>query len=185
MSVRYFKRYRMEIDLDPQACRVPPLPAAYQLLAWDPALLEAHAQTKYLSFRDELDACVFPCLGDALGCYRLMGEITGRDCFLPEATWLAVYERGGSVEYCGTVQGLRDPAGYGAIQNLGVVPGHRDHGLGTILLRKALAGFFHGGLRRAYLEVTAENERAVQLYDRLGFRRVRTVYKAVELAPAG
>ena len=34
----------------------------------------------------------------------------------------------------------------------------------------------------AYLEVTARNERAEQLYRRLGFRRVKTLYKAV---PAG
>jgi ribosomal protein S18 acetylase RimI-like enzyme len=41
-------------------------------------------------------------------------------------------------------------------------------------------GFQEAGLRRAYLEVTAENNAAVQLYRSLGFRRAKTLYKAVD-----
>ena len=52
----------------------------------------------------------------------------------------------------------------GAIQNLGVVPAYRGMGLGRALVRQALDGFYQAGLRRAYLEVTAENSAAVQLY---------------------
>ena len=36
------------------------------------------------------------------------------------------------------------------------------------------------GLRRAYLEVTAENAGAVRLYRAVGFRRAKTLYKAVD-----
>ena len=52
----------------------------------------------------------------------------------------------------------------GAIQNLGVVPEYRGQGLGRALVRQALEGFYQAGLRRAYLEVTAENSAAVRLY---------------------
>jgi hypothetical protein len=38
------------------------------------------------------------------------------------------------------------------------------------------------GLARVYLEVTAQNDGAVRLYKRLGFRRTKTLFKAVELA---
>jgi ribosomal protein S18 acetylase RimI-like enzyme len=48
------------------------------------------------------------------------------------------------------------------------------------LVRRALAGFSRAGLTRAYLEVTAENSAAVQLYRNVGFRRVKTLYKAVD-----
>ena len=100
------------------------------------------------------------------------------------ATWLLEYRTDVTeeVEYCGTVQGIRDKNGFGAIQNLGITPPHRGHGLGTYMLFHALHGFHRAGLRRAYLEVTAQNTGAVRLYRRLGFRKVRTVYKAAEVA---
>ena len=46
--------------------------------------------------------------------------------------------------------------------------------------RQALEGFYQVGLRRAYLEVTAENSGAVRLYRSVGFRRAKTLYKAVD-----
>ena len=55
----------------------------------DPDLLADHAEAKYQSFRDEIDADVFNCLGELDGCQRLMEEISLKDGFLPEATWLA------------------------------------------------------------------------------------------------
>lgn len=184
MSLTYFKRYRMEIDLA-AAPALPPLPASYRLTPWHPKLVELHAEVKYQSFCFELDANVFPCLGDREGCRRLMRDIARRDNFLPAATWLlehgAAEEMG---EACGTVQGVVDRSGLGAIQNLGVTPGHRGLGLGTHLLLSALSGFREQGLRRAYLEVTAQNLGALRLYERLGFSRVKTVYKAVEVAYA-
>src|SRR5262249_30495020 len=100
--------------------------------------------------------------------------------FLPEATWLLACGDG----YFGTIQGIRAHSGLGAIQNVGVTWSHRRRGLGTALLLQALHGFRAAGLGRAFLEVTAENDAAVRLYWDLGFRRRKTVYKAVELAHA-
>src|SRR5207247_5583344 len=81
---------------------------------------------------------------------------------------------------CGTVQGLRDPSGQGSIQNLGVLPAYRGRGLGTALLLKALEGFRSYGLGRAFLEVTAQNTAALEVYRRLGFRCRKTLYKAAD-----
>src|SRR5207248_4638326 len=86
----------------------------------------------------------------------------------------------GPTGFCGTVQGLRERGGVGAIQNLGITPALRGHGLGTALLLQALHGFRRAGLTRALLEVTAQNEGAIRLYRRLGFRRCKTLYKAVD-----
>ncbi|HEX3869965.1 MAG TPA: GNAT family N-acetyltransferase [Pirellulales bacterium] len=187
MGLTYFKRYRMEIDL----ARIPvssALPVGYRLFAWDSRFIASHAEAKCQSFRTEIDANVFPCLGEYDGCLRLMTEISRKDGFLPGATWLLMHEgfepghSGQSTwEPCGTVQGIRDRSGLGAIQNLGVAPEHRGRGLGSVLLIHALEGFRQAGLRRAFLEVTAQNDGAVRLYRRLGFAKVRTVYKAVEL----
>ncbi len=51
-------------------------------------------------------------------------------------------------------------------------------------MARALAGFRMQGLRRVGLEVTVDNARAVRLYQRMGFRRTRTVYKVVDTATA-
>jgi hypothetical protein len=181
MEFTYFKRYRMEVDLQGRDLSTPPLPAGYQFQAWQPDLLEAFAEAKYRSFRNEMDANVFPCLGVLSGCRRLMAEISARPGFLPGATWLLSYCSPSSpAEPCGVVQGIRDSAGFGAIQNIGVAPEHRNRGLGTQLLYRALEGFSRAGIGRAYLEVTAHNEGAIRLYRRLGFVVVKTVYKPAE-----
>ena len=94
MGLTYFKRYRMEVSLANRELPQPVLPRGYSWSAWDESLLEAHAETKYLSFRSEIDANVFPCLGELAGCYRLMNEIRHKDGFLPEATWLLAHREG-------------------------------------------------------------------------------------------
>src|SRR5687767_11848030 len=152
MGVTYFKRYRMEYDLDGRLFAVAPLPPGYSLLPWPPTLLEAHVDVKYRSFRFEIDANVFTCFHDREGCSRLMHEIVRRDGFLPNATWLLTYQRPGSKqsEPAGTIQGVWDSSGLGAIQNVGVLPGHRGLGLGTHLVHRSLQGFQDAGLERAY-----------------------------------
>jgi ribosomal protein S18 acetylase RimI-like enzyme len=182
MELTYFKRYRMEIDLAGRDFTPAAASADYCFVPWRPALLEAFAEAKHQSFRGEIDSNVFTCLGDMDGCRRLMTEIARKPGFLPEATWLLTCQRSGRgrPENCGTVQGIRDHAGQGAIQNLGIAPEHRNCGLGTSLLFCALTGFRLAGLARVYLEVTAQNEGAIRLYHRLGFVTVKTVYKAVE-----
>jgi GNAT superfamily N-acetyltransferase len=182
MDLAYFKRYRMEIRLVGRTLTPPPVPASYRLVPWDESLLDAFSRAKYQSFRHEMDANVFPCLSEFDGCRRLMMEIVRKPGFLPEATWLAVYapNDGTRPDYCGTVQGVRDQHGLGAIQNLGMSPNHRRAGLGTCLLLHSLAGFRRAGVQRVYLEVTAQNQAAIRLYRRIGFSTIRTVYKAVE-----
>jgi ribosomal protein S18 acetylase RimI-like enzyme len=175
MTISYFKRFRMEIDLNTLP-PVPPLPPGYSVRPWDEALLEVHAECKFQCFVEEIDAIVFPSLSTRSGCSYLMQEITRKPGFRPEATWLLAWGDG----YCGTVQGVRDRSGLGAIQNLGVMHAHRGRGLGAALLLQALHGFVRAGLGRAFLEATAQNDAAIRLYRRLGFRCRKTIYKAVE-----
>ncbi len=186
MSLTYYKRFHMVIDLQ-HLPELEELDAGYELLPWSPSLLKAHAKAKYQSFRWELDANVFPCLGDWRGCTRLMTDITKKVGFVPESTWLAIYRPASrwrrSIEHCGTIQGIVDNQGCGAIQNIGVTPEHRGRRLGTALILRALSGFREVGLQQAYLEVTADNEPAIRLYQRLGFRHAKTLYKAVATAP--
>jgi GNAT superfamily N-acetyltransferase len=165
----------MEMDLH-GVCLRPVLPPGYRWIAWDESLLELHAQVKYLSFRTELDSCVFPCLGDAEGCLRLMREIRRKPGFLPAATWLIAAPEG----CVATIQGIVDRGPIGSIQNVGVLPSYRGLGLGRALVEKALVGFQLANLHRAFLEVTADNACAIRIYRSLGFRKAKTLYKAVD-----
>jgi ribosomal protein S18 acetylase RimI-like enzyme len=175
MKISYFKRFKMEIELA-SIPPVPTLPAGFSFVPWADTLLEAHAEVKSQCFHDEIDAAVFPNLANRDGCFHLMQCIRQKSGFVPEATWLIAGEAG----FCATVQGICERHRLGAIQNLGVIPSHRGHGLGRTLLLQSLHGFIRRGLGRGMLEVTAQNEGAIRLYRSVGFRCVKTVYKATE-----
>lgn len=176
-GLTYFKRFRMEADLVAPLPTVPALSAGLSWVAWHDDCLTLHAQAKQQSFIEEIDGVVFPNLSRYEGCLRLMRDITTRPGFCGAATWLVLCDGAP----CGTIQGVSDRCGAGVIQNLGVVPAQRGRGLGTALLLKAMHGFREAGLGRAALEVTAQNEAAVRLYRKLGFRCRRTLYKAVDV----
>ena len=194
MTVTYFKRFRMQCDLRQHAqaessnsksseTTARSLPNGYALEPWDNRLLKGHANAKYQSFKNELDSNVFPCLANEDDCLKLMNEISCRQGFIPEATWLVTKTDAsdGSVLNCGTVQGIRNQVEVGSIQNLGIAPEHRGSGLGSALLSASLAGFHSVGIKFVTLEVTSHNLGAIRLYERLGFQVVRTVYKSADL----
>jgi ribosomal protein S18 acetylase RimI-like enzyme len=175
-GMSYVKRFRMEADLAGPLPAAPALPVGFTWAEWRTDLLEQHARAKATSFNDEIDGIVFPNLSSYDGCLRLMRDICSRPGFCAAATWLILRDE----TPCGTIQGVGDGRGFGVVQNLGVAPAERGRGLGTALLLRALHGFRHAGLALAALEVTAQNESALRLYRRLGFRRRRTLYKTID-----
>lgn len=182
----HFKRYRMSYALDSRNSAwqlpVPHLPPGYRWLAWRNGLSDAHAEVKFQSFQHEVDANVFPCFSSRSSCQRLMRDISRREGFLPQATWLILPPDQEDEFGCGTIQGIATDLEAGNIQNLGVTPQHRGLGLGTALLAKALEGFAQVGLKTAVLEVTSDNFGAVRLYQRLGWEIVKVVYKTAEVS---
>jgi len=181
MTTQFFKRDHMEIDLHEMEIGRAVLPDGYRWRAWSEHLLLQHAQAKYESFRKEKDSSLFPCLGNLSGCVSLMQAIASHPSFVPRATWLIEFidpERNETIP-CGTVQGISSNSTSGAIQNIGIIPGHRREGLGRLLLLKALRGFRAAGLIRVSLDVTADNVAAVELYRSLGFRCISTSRRQV------
>ncbi len=184
MAVRYLKRYRMLLDTRQRALSRAVLPEEFSWVAWHPSLLTKHAAVKHDCFRQELDAHIFPALASREGCRKLLADITRHRGFLPGATWMIRIAAQEFTEetMCGMVQGIRSDTQHGAIQNLGVVTEFRGLGLGKALLLKSLAGFRQEGLTRIYLEVTAANEAAVDLYRSIGFEIVSTRYREFTVA---
>lgn len=60
----------------------------------------------------------------------------------------------------------------GELANVAVVPRHRGRGLGVFLLSRVLEIARERGIETVFLEVRVSNERAVALYERLGFTDV-------------
>lgn len=182
MRLDYVRRYRMEFDFALARLPRPLLPADYAWVPWQGQLVERHAAVKFASFHSEIDAQVFPSLGTAGSCRRLMREISEHESFLPAATWMICYRGDGLLACpadCATIQGLKKPHAVGSIQNVGVTPEHRGLGLGRALVLQSLHGFRRACMQRVFLEVTADNEPAVELYRSVGFRLCRTMYQEV------
>lgn len=175
----YFRRFRMEIDLYKARLEDIELPSGYRWCPWELTTVDRHAIVKYHSFRSEMDAKVFPCLGDYDGCHKLMTDISRQRNFLATGTWLITWDGMGNEDPvdCGTIQAIVPSKIMGAVQNVGITPKHRGMGLGRALVNKCLIGFREAGMKRVYLEVTADNEPAINLYRSIGFRLTRTLYK--------
>jgi GNAT superfamily N-acetyltransferase len=174
-----YKRLRMEVDLRRVEVISPVLPDGYRWVPWRSILCERHAQVKWRSFREDLDGQVFPCLSQIQGCRKLITDIQSQSSFSLNATWMVAFqpEPAWPADDCGTIQGISRHGTTGAIQNVGIVPEHRGLGLGRAIVQKALEGFWHDGLNIASLEVTADNQVAVELYHSLGFRVTRVLYR--------
>lgn len=167
-----FKRYRMErstAGLSP-AATIP----GVEFVPFRPEILEDHAEALAQSFAESEDRMIFPVLSSFPGCLELMREIARRRDFVHEATWLARSPAGP----VGTIQGLWNGA-IGLVQNVGVLPHMRGRGIGRALLTRAAFGYASVGVSTIQLEVTAANEPAVSLYQAMGFKRSKVIYKPV------
>ncbi|HMP04052.1 MAG TPA: GNAT family N-acetyltransferase [Gemmatales bacterium] len=168
-----YQRVRMELELRGRQF-LPRLADEFFFIPWEESLLAIHAEVHYRAFSDCVDAELFPSFRERSGCYYLMRELRAKPGFLPTATWLVASAAG----CCGGIQ-CADEGGVGMIQNVGVMPGYRSLGLGRALVEQALASLQAGGYLRGALEATQENERAIILYRRLGFRVISQTPRTV------
>lgn len=83
---------------------------------------------------------------------------------------LVIEHGGGSV---GTVRLHRDDDS-GGVYGFAVAPEHQGQGIGRDVLRRVCREFFVDGATRVGLEVAVDNDRALGLYESVGFERVTT-----------
>ncbi|MFL5579460.1 MAG: GNAT family N-acetyltransferase [Gemmatimonadaceae bacterium] len=84
---------------------------------------------------------------------------------------VAVDGAGEVVGWCDVSRDLRPGYGHGGRLGMGLLPAHRGQGLGRRLIEAALEGARQKGMERVELEVYASNERALRLYEHVGFER--------------
>jgi ribosomal protein S18 acetylase RimI-like enzyme len=161
-------RWRAGMTLDLRRLREQPiLPPGYDVIPWDPSRLSEVAYVDYLAYRDTLDARLYwEYFSSPEGCERMWREaIAGKfGRFDPYRTLLLT--RNGRV--CGDIMASLRNSREAFIGNLAVAPDERG-GTGSALLLSSLWRYREAGFERVSLAVTLENERAYQLYTRLGF----------------
>lgn len=185
--LKIFKRYKMEIALDKWVCPPVKLPLGFEMTPWASNLTEPHGIAIYESFKDSIDSELFITFTSQTRCIGFMKDLISRTNFLPSTTWL-LRERTGSpaarllhfsrgYTIAGTIQGVIKPGFIGGIQNVGILPDYRGRGLSKQLLYYALWGFQQAGLKVVELEVTAENDVAINLYKKIGFHITQVLEK--------
>lgn len=95
-------------------------------------------------------------------------------------TSIRVYETDGNGTLTGfIIFGTRDDgaAPYGVIYDLGVLPGFREKGTGSQLVRTALDCFREQGVESCYLESGINNHSAHHFFEQFGFHQVSCVFR--------
>jgi RimJ/RimL family protein N-acetyltransferase len=85
------------------------------------------------------------------------------------------------VGWCDVLPIDRPTMAHGGVLGVGVLLEHRGKGVGTALVRAAIDMAKAAGLTRIELTVRERNERAITLYERLGFVREGLKRKAVRI----
>ena len=75
----------------------------------------------------------------------------------------------------GYVMGYLRPDLEGHIMSIAVDPDYRGNGIGSALLTEVIERLINKGARYIGLEVRVSNEKAIKLYERFGFRRIKRI----------
>ncbi len=184
VQIRYVKRLIMSFDLEQTPFDKPTIPDGFFWKGWQGSrsdLVQTHAQIIHGAFSNDVDGRIFPTYRQHQACEHLVSATSSAKSFATDATWLigrfSSAEDNNSFEFCAAIQCVQKNKGVGEIQNVSVLPTVRRMGLGRSLVLKALDAFKTNGFRRVLLEATAENAAAVRLYDSLGFRLIRCLYR--------
>ncbi|MQB10505.1 N-acetyltransferase [Agrobacterium sp. ICMP 6402] len=76
---------------------------------------------------------------------------------------------GSVVGWCDIRREIRPTHAHRGSLGMGILPAYRDKGLGTRLMRQTLDAASKLGLHRVELSVHADNQRAIALYEKIGF----------------
>jgi ribosomal protein S18 acetylase RimI-like enzyme len=142
---------------------------------WRSSRDEDAAQVIAQAYERHIDSDVNDQYRSASGARRFVNNIVqypGCGVFYPPASFVAIDAwtgRGCGVSLCSILS-----PGVGHVTQLCVVPRLKGKGLGYELLRRSLLAFGEAGCHKASLTVTAANENAVRLYERVGFRPSHT-----------
>jgi len=142
---------------------------------WKDRALDAAARLIQLAYADHVDSQINDQYRTEAGSLKFLRNIVllpGCGQFLPEASFLARPVTGDKP--VGMVLTSTVADGVGHTTQICVMPGYQHCGIGRLLMERSIEALRQRGYGSLSLTVTASNRGAVELYERLGFRTVKT-----------
>jgi ribosomal protein S18 acetylase RimI-like enzyme len=169
-----YPRIFMLADLDPIA-QLPLLTTTSPVYfdPWEHAREADGARVIAAAYRDHVDSNINDQYRSYAGARKFLHNVIqypGCGTFFAPASLLAI---DGSRKAAGLILSSLVSGSTGHITQVCVAPEWKGCGVGYELMRRALTAMAREGCERASLTVTAENRKAVSLYQSMGFRAVR------------
>ena len=145
---------------------------AYNL--WDESRQSEAAQLIAAAYRGHVDSTINDQYRSPEGARRFLSNVVqypGCGVFNEAGSWTADTLQ--TRRLCGLSLASKVAAEVGHITQICVAPEVKGKGIGYELLRRSLTALEAEGCEKASLTVTASNQEAVQLYQRVGFRATR------------
>jgi len=142
---------------------------------WEHAHFDAASRLIQLAYANHVDGEINDQYRTQLGALKFLKNIVvlpGCGQFLPDASF--VLRAPHSPELTGLVLTSTVSPGVAHTTQICVMPGYQGHGLGRRLLEASIQALRANRYSALSLTVTAGNARACQLYERMGFRAIKS-----------
>ncbi len=172
---RLHTRQFMLLDLQLSEEPNPGASAGMRLDRWHDRYFDPCAKLIYLSYANHVDGEINDQYRSRSGALRFLKNIIllpGCGQFVPSASFLL--RQAGGDELIGAVLTSEVSPGVGHTTQICVLPGYQGHGLGRMLMNTATDTLRSMKFKELTLTVTADNKTAVQLYEKLGFRTIKS-----------
>jgi ribosomal protein S18 acetylase RimI-like enzyme len=172
--MRAFERNFMRVDLESVRLAENRVRKLCYIERWSDHYLDAAAPLIAAAYVGHIDGAINDQYRSASGARRFLHSIVqypGCGVFAAQASFAAFEPKGPTL--CGISLASKVAPECGHITQICVSPEAHGKGLGYALLRRSLLALKSLGCRSASLTVTAANQEAVRLYERVGFYTAR------------
>ncbi|MBZ5503434.1 MAG: GNAT family N-acetyltransferase [Acidobacteriia bacterium] len=175
---QYFRLYTRQFMLLPLAeakLRGAPLSAGLRLEPWTDRAFDAAARLIHLAYADHVDSQINDQYCSEAGGLRFLRNIVllpGCGQFLPEASFVVRTATGEGPIAMILTSTVAERVGH--TTQVCILPGYQGHGIGRHLMEQSILALRRRHYERLSLTVTSSNRRAVELYEKLGFRTIKT-----------
>ena len=172
---RLYTRQFMLLDLAQAVATPPPPPTGMRISRWHDRYFEPCARLIYLAYANHVDGEINDQYRSRSGALRFLKNIIllpGCGNFVPGASF--VLHQPGSDDLVGAILTSEVCPGVGHTTQICVQPGYQGHGIGRALMLTSADALRSMKFRELTLTVTSDNRTAVRLYERIGFRTIKS-----------